>query len=64
MNIFAKSTIDNNNIHCGNIVKEISSSLGGNGGGNAKFAQGGATKTDNLKDILANYKTKIVEILK
>ena len=64
MNIFAKSTIDNDNIHCGNIVKEISSSLGGNGGGNAKFAQGGATKTDNLKDILANYKTKIVEILK
>lgn len=64
MNIFAKSTIENDTIHCGNIVKEISSSLGGNGGGNAKFAQGGATNIENLKDILGKYKAQIIKLLK
>ena len=60
VNILAKTNIDNDKIHCGNIIKEICQKCEGNGGGNKFFAQGGGS---NAKDI-AKYLKEVKENLK
>lgn len=60
VNIICKTNIQNDNIHCGNIVKDICTKCEGNGGGNQFFAQGGGS---NAKDI-ATYLKEVKEIIK
>jgi len=60
VNIICKTNVDNENIHCGNIVKDICTKCDGNGGGNKLFAQGGG---NNAKDI-TKYLEKLKETLK
>ena len=60
VNILAKTNVNNEKIHCGNIVKEICQKCSGNGGGNQFFAQGGGS---DAKDI-AKYLKEVKENLK
>jgi len=60
VNIICKTNINSDNIHCGNIVREICQKCQGNGGGNQFFAQGGGS---NAKD-LSNHLKKLKEQLK
>ena len=53
VNIICKTNIQNPQIHCGNIVKDICQKCNGNGGGNQFFAQGGGS---NAKDLSAYLK--------
>ena len=55
-NIIAKTNIEDNNIHCGNIIKEICLKCNGNGGGNKYFAQGGGSNAENIATYLAEIK--------
>ena len=45
----------------GELVKSISEILGGAGGGNSKFAQGGGTDKSKKEDAIKNAKTMIFE---
>lgn len=42
------------NFKAGDLIKEISSKLGGSGGGDARFAQGGGKDTSKLSEALAH----------
>lgn len=64
VNIICKTNLDNPNIHCGNIVKELSTKCSGNGGGNQLFAQGGGTDAKDLEKYLAELKKSLKEITK
>lgn len=57
VNFMAKST--SNRIDCGSIVKELSVSCLGNGGGSKVFAQGGGTNGTNVANLLMSVKDKI-----
>lgn len=57
VNFIAKST--SNRVDCGAIIKELSISCLGNGGGSKVFAQGGGTDGTNLANLLMNVKDKI-----
>ena len=46
-------------VNSGEIAKEISSILGGSGGGNAKFAQGGGKDTSKKDEAIAKAKSMI-----
>ena len=56
VNIICKTNVDNENIHCGNIVKDICTKCQGNGGGNKVFAQGGGSNAENLTTYLKEIK--------
>ena len=56
VNIICKSNIDDKNIHCGNIVREICQKCQGNGGGNQFFAQGGGSDAKDLPKYLKELK--------
>ena len=60
INIICKTNIDKENIHCGNIVKDICTKCSGNGGGNKQFAQGGGSDAKEIDKYLQDVK----EILK
>lgn len=57
VNFMAKST--SNRVDCGSIVKELSVSCLGNGGGSKVFAQGGGTNGTNVASLLMSIKDKI-----
>ncbi len=57
VNFIAKST--SNRVDCGAIIKELSISCLGNGGGSKVFAQGGGTDGTSLANLLMNVKDKI-----
>ena len=48
-------------INSGNIAREIASILGGSGGGDAKFAQGGGKDTSKKEQAIAKAKSMILE---
>ena len=52
--------VKSNGIHAGNMVKELSSFIGGGGGGQAFFATAGGTDTSGLTNALEKFKTMIV----
>ncbi|MBQ2872524.1 MAG: alanine--tRNA ligase [Bacilli bacterium] len=58
VNIICKTNINNENIHCGNIVREICQKCSGNGGGNQFFAQGGGSDAKDLSKYLKELKGK------
>lgn len=58
-NFICKSTISNDNINCGSIIKDLAIKCSGNGGGNKNYAQGGGTKTDDIPMLLAEIKEKV-----
>ena len=62
VNIICKSNIDNQKIHCGNIVKDICGKCAGNGGGNQFFAQGGGSDAKNLSKHLKELKEEFKNI--
>ena len=62
VNIICKTNINNQNIHCGNIVKEICLKCQGNGGGNQFFAQGGGSNAKDLQKYLEELKTTLKEV--
>ncbi|MDH3203792.1 MAG: DHHA1 domain-containing protein, partial [Nitrosopumilus sp.] len=45
--------------NAGNIVKSVAEILGGAGGGDAKFAQGGGKDTSKIDDAIAKAKSMI-----
>ncbi|MGY8730453.1 MAG: DHHA1 domain-containing protein, partial [Nitrosopumilus sp.] len=47
-------------VNAGNIAKEISSILGGSGGGDAKFAQGGGKDTSKKDAAIQKAKSMIL----
>lgn len=57
VNFIAKTT--SNRVDCGSIIRELSISCKGNGGGSKVFAQGGGTDGDNIANLLMNIKQKI-----
>lgn len=57
VNFMAKST--SNRVDCGSIVKELSISCLGNGGGSKVFAQGGGTNGTNVANLLMSVKDNI-----
>ena len=59
VNIICKTNVDSENIHCGNIVKDICTKCAGNGGGNKLFAQGGGSNAENLTTYLKEIKEKL-----
>ena len=61
VNIICKTNVDNPNIHCGKIVKDICSKCKGNGGGNQFFAQGGGSDAENIKEYLNDLKKELKE---
>lgn len=64
VNIICKTNIDNEEIHCGNIVKEICHKCNGNGGGNKMFAQGGGSNAKNIITYLKELKIHLKSIAK
>ena len=56
VNIICKSNVNNDNIHCGNIVKDICTKCNGNGGGNGLFAQGGGSNASDIGEYLKEVK--------
>ena len=59
VNIICKTNIDNDNIHCGNIVKEICTKCEGNGGGNKFFAQGGGSDAKDIQKYLQDVRESL-----
>ena len=51
---------DDSGINAGTIAKEISTILGGSGGGDAKFAQGGGKDTSKKDEAIAKAKSMIL----
>ena len=62
VNIICKTNITNEDIHCGNIVREICQKCNGNGGGNQFFAQGGGSDATELSTYLKELKEKLSNI--
>lgn len=62
VNIICKTNINNPNIHCGNIVKDICLKCKGNGGGNQFFAQGGGSDAKDLSKHLKELKETLNNI--
>jgi len=62
VNIICKTNITNEDIHCGNIVREICQKCNGNGGGNQFFAQGGGSDATELSTYLKELKEKLANI--
>ena len=62
VNIICKTNINNPNIHCGNIVKDICLKCSGNGGGNQLFAQGGGSDAKDLSNCLKELKENLKNI--
>ena len=54
---------ENSNFKAGDLVKEISSKLGGSGGGDARFGQGGGKDTTKLNDALNHAEFLIKKIV-
>lgn len=57
VNFIAKTT--SNRVDCGSIIKELSTSCKGNGGGSKVFAQGGGTDGTNIASLLMKIKETI-----
>ena len=56
VNILCKTNINDEKIHCGNIVKDICLKCSGNGGGNNLFAQGGGSDASEISKYLQEVK--------
>ena len=59
VNFICKSNSTNDNIHCGNIVKDLASKCEGNGGGSKNFAQGGGRNATNIDKYLKEIKESL-----
>lgn len=59
VNFLCKSNSPDDKIHCGNIVKELSTKCNGNGGGSKNFAQGGGKDASNVSEYLNEIKTQL-----
>lgn len=59
----AKSAVKNG-VHCGNIIREVTSICGGRGGGKPDMAQGGGTDTMKIDDALAKVDEIVSEMIK
>ena len=59
VNFICKTNINKDSINAGEVVKKLSSSCGGNGGGNKFFAQGGGRDITNLKQYLEEVKVNL-----
>lgn len=57
INFIAKSK--NTSINCGDIIKNISLSCHGNGGGNPSFGQGGGSDATNIEEYLEDLKKSL-----
>ena len=57
INFIAKSK--NTSINCGDIIKNISLSCHGNGGGNPSFGQGGGSDATNIEEYLVDLKKSL-----
>ena len=57
INFVAKSNSDK--VNCGSIVKDLSISCSGNGGGSKVFAQGGSSDASNIEKLLAEVKNNL-----
>ena len=62
VNIICKTNINKDNLHCGNIVREICQKCNGNGGGNQFFAQGGGSNAKELSKHLKELKENLKSI--
>ena len=62
VNIICKTNINNDNIHCGNIVKDICTKCSGNGGGNKLFAQGGGSDAKDINEYLKEVKETLKKV--
>ena len=56
VNILCKTNINDEKIHCGNIVKDICLKCSGNGGVNNLFAQGGGSDASEISKYLQEVK--------
>ncbi len=59
----SKSAVKNG-VHCGNIIREVTSICGGRGGGKPDMAQGGGTDTMKIDDALAKVDEIVSEMIK
>ena len=59
VNIICKTNTNNDDIHCGEIIKDICKKCEGNGGGSKVFAQGGGTNGKDIVIYLKEVKEKI-----
>lgn len=60
VNFIAKTT--SNRVDCGSIIRELSISCKGNGGGSKVFAQGGGTDGTNIANLLMKIKETIKKL--
>jgi len=60
-NFVAKTNSEDEEINCGNIIKDLSLKCFGNGGGNKFAAQGGGTKITKLTKYLEEIKLKLLK---
>ena len=56
--VFCRGT--DSGVNAGDIAKEVASILGGSGGGDAKFAQGGGKDTSKKDEAIAKAKSMIL----
>ena len=61
---YASPSLVEKDLKANDIVKNISTQLGGKGGGRPNFAMGGGPLTHNLEDAFRYLETSTVEILK
>mgnify|MGYP001234801790 CR=1 FL=1 len=61
---YASPSLVEKDLRANDIVKNISTQLGGKGGGRPNFAMGGGPLTHNLEDAFRYLETSTVDILK
>ena len=59
----AKSAVKKG-VHCGNIIREVTSICGGRGGGKPDMAQGGGTDAMKIDDALAKVDEIVLDMIK
>ena len=66
VNLIAMATKDvlDKGIHCGKIIKEVATVLGGGGGGRADMAQAGGKKPENIREAIGTSFQTIENLVK
>ncbi len=62
VNIICKTNVTNDNLNCGEIMRDICTKCHGNGGGNKLFAQGGGSDASHIDDYLKEVKEKLSQL--